>query len=675
MYRAKRGGADRIEIFKPEMRGDRDERVALEAELRKALEKGQLKILYQPVYYLPTEELAGFEAIVRWEHPQQGLINPAAIVPMDDSSDLVIKINSYVLIRAARDAAGWQQEMPRADSPLFVCVNITSRQLFRQVLAQEVRHIFGQNMLPAGALKLELPEALVMENPEQAAEILEQLRAAGAELSLDDVGAGYSSLAYLNKFPFDTIKISHTLVEAGRGREGDGAVVVRSLVAMAREMDKKVVADGVEADEDAAFLRSIGCEYAQGYFYGDAVGERDVVSMLRRVRTSERRMKPRGMFKPRPKKKREQERPAEVNAPLAAAPEARSNGAGPPPNALPANGVGGKPPLPGQLRPAQGGARNAPRPAAAQPPPAAAPPVGNGEDKAQPIRPIRPAAAALGGPPPLPGAKTGNGAGGQSRPAGPMGNGNGNGAHAPPPLRPAASGAGNGAGNGFGHGGPPPLGGEPSGLRVTLPPPVLGPKVDGPFGPVPDVPFGAKADGPPPLDKPGLPPAFTFDPPPPAAPFQPPPALGPGQPLPMPPGRPASGMPPPPGLPPASLQPPAGPPPQAPPLRSVPNAMPPPRPPMHAEPPPPVPGLNSPPPIPPGTFNPQPGPPQGMPAQPPPGVAPPPLAPPPGATVTPLRPAAPAPDFSKLPPAIAESLARLAGVEPPPRNKDRGSGS
>ncbi len=246
MYRAKRGGADRIEIFRPEMRADRDDRVALESDLRKALAKNQIKVLYQPIIYLPTEELAGFEALVRWEHPKRGLMSPDDFIPIAEQSDLIVRLGSHVLLRAAHEAARWQRELPREERPLFVSVNISSRQIFRQNLIQEIRHILGRNIVPKGSLRLEITESLVMENPEQATEILEWLRGAGAQLALDDFGTGYSSLAYLQRFPFDTIKIDRALVQASGDSGGAGSAIVRSIVALGHELGKSVVAEGVE---------------------------------------------------------------------------------------------------------------------------------------------------------------------------------------------------------------------------------------------------------------------------------------------------------------------------------------------------------------------------------------------------------------------------------------------
>jgi diguanylate cyclase (GGDEF)-like protein/PAS domain S-box-containing protein len=290
MYRAKRGGADRIETFSPDMRSEVDNRVAVESELRAAIERRELTVLYQPIIALATEELAGFEALVRWQHPRLGQLGPDDFVPLAEESDLIVKIGSQVLTRAVEDAVVWQKQLPRTDRPLFVSVNISSRQLFRADLVQEVRQVLGRLLLPPGSLRLELTESLVMENPERAVEVLELLKSAGAGLSLDDFGTGYSSLAYLNRFPFDTVKIDRDLVQSSSG-DANGACIVRSIVALTHELGKKVVAEGVELQGDVAFLRSIGCELAQGYYYGEPMTQRDVERMLRQIRKNERRQR------------------------------------------------------------------------------------------------------------------------------------------------------------------------------------------------------------------------------------------------------------------------------------------------------------------------------------------------------------------------------------------------
>jgi len=395
MYRAKRSGADRIEIFRPEMRADRDDRVALESDLRKALAKNQIRVLYQPIIYLPTEELAGFEALVRWEHPKRGLMNPVDFVPLAEESDLIVRLGSHVLLRAAHEAARWQRELPREEHPLFVSVNISSRQIFRQNLIQEIRHILGRNIVPKGSLRLEITESLVMENPEQATEILEWLRGAGAELALDDFGTGYSSLAYLQRFPFDTIKIDRALVQSSGSSSGPGSAIVRSIVALGHELGKKIVAEGVETPDDVGFLRSIGCQYAQGFYYGEPMSDRDVLQLLKMVRTAEHKLRPRGFFRTKTKAKpREQKaKPQAAKRPARPRPGPQVDGEAPPMGALPNSTVRQRPRLAPPTVPQ-------PPPSMPQPPAMSQPPVPPGH--AAQVAPLE-----LGGrqlPPPVAGA-------------------------------------------------------------------------------------------------------------------------------------------------------------------------------------------------------------------------------------------------------------------------------
>jgi diguanylate cyclase (GGDEF)-like protein len=299
MYRAKQSGTDRIEVFEPGMRRERTSKAEIESDLGKAIEKGQLKVLYQPVVYLPTKELAGFEAIVRWDHPKLGVVNPVSMIETADDNGLAVKLGAFVLLRAAKEAVRWLTELPRAERPLFVSVNISGQHFFRPESIQEIRHVLGRGIVPAGTLRLEIAENLVMENPEHAVEVLKVLHGSGAELSLSGFGTGYSSLAYLNRFAFHTIKIDRELVR-GSGT-ANGAAIMRSMVAMAHELSKTVVAEGVERADEATFLRSIGCEYAQGYHFGEPIPDRAVVQLLKMVRRSERKMQPRGFFRPKPK--------------------------------------------------------------------------------------------------------------------------------------------------------------------------------------------------------------------------------------------------------------------------------------------------------------------------------------------------------------------------------------
>ena len=388
MFRAKRAGADRIEVFSPEMRGDQEDRRALEAELRHAMEKNQIRVVYLPIIYLPTEELAGFEAVAQWDHPKLGAVDPAAFMPFADESDLAAKLGVYLLQRTARSIIAWQKEFPRSEAPLFISINMASRHLFRQDIVQEVRHILGRTVVPKGSLRIEVTEQVALENPEQSTEILEWLRGAGAEIVLDEFGTGYSSLSYLERLPFDTLKIDQAFMQAGSVKGGNDSVLVRSMVALGHELGKKIVAKGVENANEVSFLRSIECEYAQGPYCGNAIAEGDVAQVLAAVRTSESKHKPVGVFRPKPKKKVARGQGAAARAQdgaAAAPPPAAANGHGAGPAHMngvsgaqrPAhgeNGAGAPPPQRrtrvGRLRqePANGGASDAPKQAGMPPP-------------------------------------------------------------------------------------------------------------------------------------------------------------------------------------------------------------------------------------------------------------------------------------------------------------------
>ncbi len=280
MYQAKRLGTDRIELFKPDMLSDRDDRVALESDLRQAIGRGELQILYQPIMRLARGELVGFEALLRWEHPKFGAISPDEFIPIAEGNGTILELGAFVLDQASREAARWQRIVPVNEKPLFVSVNVSSGQLFREELVVDIRHILSRQNLPQGALRLEITESIVMENPEQAIDILHTLKALGAGLSMDDFGTGYSSLSYLLRFPFDTIKVDREIVQH-RNNEEAGAVILRSIVALVHELNKDVVAEGIETDEDAAYLRSIKCDYGQGFYYGEAMSANEVQNLLK----------------------------------------------------------------------------------------------------------------------------------------------------------------------------------------------------------------------------------------------------------------------------------------------------------------------------------------------------------------------------------------------------------
>jgi len=277
MYYAKRIGGDRIEIFKPAMRSRKTDRLAMESELRRAIEREEIKVLYQPIVRLEDRAIAGFEALARWDHPKLGRLSPAEFISIAEEIGLIVDLGLFVLDHTARHLAQWQAAT-RAREPVFASVNVSSRQLLRHDLIQDLRGVLGRAALARGTLKLEITESLVMENPEHAAQILTRIKELGAGLSLDDFGTGHSSLAYLQRFPFDTIKIDQSFVRTTP--RGTRPVILRSIIALAHDLGMEVVAEGAETDSDAVELYQLGCEYAQGFAFGEpmsAEGARDLL--------------------------------------------------------------------------------------------------------------------------------------------------------------------------------------------------------------------------------------------------------------------------------------------------------------------------------------------------------------------------------------------------------------
>ena len=266
MYYAKRIGGDRIEVFKPAMRARKTDRLTMESELRRAIERQEIKVLFQPIVRLEDRAIAGFEALARWDHPKMGRLSPAEFISIAEEIGLIVDLGLFVLDHTARQLAGWQ-DASKGREPIFASVNVSSRQLLRHDLIQDLRGVLGRTTLARGTLKLEITESLVMENPEHAAQMLTRMKELGAGLSLDDFGTGHSSLAYLQRFPFDTIKIDQSFVRTTS--RGTRPVILRSIIALAHDLGMEVVAEGAETDSDAVELYQMGCEYAQGFAFGE----------------------------------------------------------------------------------------------------------------------------------------------------------------------------------------------------------------------------------------------------------------------------------------------------------------------------------------------------------------------------------------------------------------------
>ena len=277
MYHAKRTGGDRIDVFKDAMRARKSDRLSVESDLRRALERDEIAILYQPIVRLEDRAIAGFEALARWNHPLLGRLSPSEFINIAEETGLIVELGLFVLDRTARQLSTWQRTI-RHREPLFASVNMSSRQLLRHDLIQDLRTVLARAPLTRGSLKLELTESVVMENPEHAAQMLHRIRELGAGLALDDFGTGYSSLAYLQRFPFDTIKIDQSFVRMSA--KGTRPVILRSMIALAHDLGMDVIAEGAETDSDAVELFQLGCEFAQGFVFGEPMSAERARALL-----------------------------------------------------------------------------------------------------------------------------------------------------------------------------------------------------------------------------------------------------------------------------------------------------------------------------------------------------------------------------------------------------------
>jgi len=276
MHQAKRFGGDRIEPFRPAFRSVGTDRLQLESDLRRAVERKEFTLAYQPIVRLEDGSVAGFEALLRWEHPRRGTIPPSDFIPVAESCGLIVQLGLFAMQRAADDLAGWQKQI--GDVPLSVSVNLSSRQLIRRDLVSDVRSVLARSNLKPRCFRLELTESLVMDNPEQTNHVLTKLKQLGIGLSLDDFGTGYSSLSYLTRFPFDTIKIDKSFLDDSTPKR---AVLIKSMVNMAHELGLSVVAEGISDENDALELRQMGCEYVQSFMFGAPAAGDAVLRMLK----------------------------------------------------------------------------------------------------------------------------------------------------------------------------------------------------------------------------------------------------------------------------------------------------------------------------------------------------------------------------------------------------------
>jgi diguanylate cyclase (GGDEF)-like protein len=280
MYRAKALGMGRYQVFNASMHDLAVERLQLETDLRMALKRREFLLHYQPFVCLTSGRIIGFEALVRWLHPERGLVSPVKFIPVAEETGAIVPLGEWVLEEACRQLRLWEG-MFDFDRPLIMSVNLSGKQFSQPDLVQRIQAILKATGLRAQSLKLEITESVVMDDVESAIEVLKQMKALDVKLGIDDFGTGYSSLSYLSRFPTDTLKVDKSFV--GRMElesEGENVAIVRTIVTLAHALGMDVIAEGVETAAQLARLRSIGCEYGQGYFFAKPLPSDDATVLM-----------------------------------------------------------------------------------------------------------------------------------------------------------------------------------------------------------------------------------------------------------------------------------------------------------------------------------------------------------------------------------------------------------
>lgn len=279
MYRAKALGKGRYAVFDQEMYDQTIHLSQLETNLRAALEHQDFVLYYQPIVSLETSKLVGFEALVRWQHPQQGLIAPGEFIAIAEDTGLIIPIGEWVLHRACQQLYTWQSELPEAET-LHISVNLSSKQIKQLDFIDKLSQILADTGLQGSSLKLELTETMLMDQGEKTIELLTQIKQQQVQLSIDDFGTGYSSLSYLHRFPVDTLKIDRSFVNQITA-EGNNCEIVKTIVTLAHSLGMKAIAEGVETAHQVTHLTNLGCEAAQGYYFAKPLNQMEAQLLIR----------------------------------------------------------------------------------------------------------------------------------------------------------------------------------------------------------------------------------------------------------------------------------------------------------------------------------------------------------------------------------------------------------
>ncbi|HEX6157924.1 MAG TPA: EAL domain-containing protein, partial [Burkholderiales bacterium] len=279
MHRAKEKGGNSYQYYSAQLDNHSVERLALESGLRRALERDELSLHYQPKVNIASGQISGMEALLRWQHPELGPVAPGRFIPIAEETGLIVPIGAWVLKTACAQNRAWQKSGVRR---FPVAVNLSPRQFAADNLLDDIRSALDESGLAAQDLEVEITESMVMNNPDQAIDVLRQVKALGVSVAIDDFGIGYSSLAYLKRFPIDTVKVDRSFVEDIPADENSMAIA-QAVIAMAHNLRLKVVAEGVESEGQLSFLRGEGCDDIQGYYFCEARAAGSIAGMMRKT--------------------------------------------------------------------------------------------------------------------------------------------------------------------------------------------------------------------------------------------------------------------------------------------------------------------------------------------------------------------------------------------------------
>jgi diguanylate cyclase (GGDEF)-like protein/PAS domain S-box-containing protein len=271
MYRAKKNGRDQVAVYTENLEGKQEQRLGLENDLRRAIEREEFKVFYQPQIELSTGRIIGAEALLRWQHPERGLLSPDEFIPLAEETRLIVPLGEWVLFTTCSKAAEWNKKAP-AGMFLSIAVNLSAWQLHKHNLLKTVDAALAKSGLPADRLELEITETVAMRNPAMTLDMLRSFAQRGMRLSLDDFGKGYSSLQYLKDFPVHSIKVDKAFVD-GVPHDRKDAAIVKAMIALAHNLQLRCLAEGIETQEQLDFLRREGCDHGQGYLYSRPVPE------------------------------------------------------------------------------------------------------------------------------------------------------------------------------------------------------------------------------------------------------------------------------------------------------------------------------------------------------------------------------------------------------------------